>query len=427
VEAASEADWKESLTSYVLEHGNSLDFTAHFWRGCEPLPQDVNQYRNFVKALLLIQRGLKASNVAAELGINANSIFNWRHLYQMPKLGHFLKAFLDLGPPSNGRLWLTLEQSHGHAIPLGQFIQVPITIQTWAEVKEVLSQIKPKGEESSKFTRPYLFGFLLGIVIGDGHKPKQGRGHRRLNLVMSKKYETNLKIGDFTCLCANQLGLRMEKGEDMPKPPDKPHGFFQWNSQSSPLMDWIFLVAIGLADGQHTTYDIVHLDWALEAPRDFRVGLVQGIAESDGSVSIASQTVEFWVIPDWEFMIKLLATFGLRGFRNREAVSLVKTQAIKSFEVPVFSDYLQTVRYEKLKLMAMTRKLERTERIPEEIRVDIGRLALEGKSVPQIVEAIARTRNLLISFEAAQRWVRNSNNTTGLEGKRSYPSHEAKE
>jgi hypothetical protein len=92
-------------------------------------------------------------------------------------------------------------------------------------------------------------------------------------------------------------------------------------------------------------------------------------------------------------MIKLLATFGLRGFRNREAVSLVKSQAINSFKIPVFSDYLQTVRYERLKLMATTKKLERIERVPEGIRIEVGRLASEGKSVPRIVEDIARTQN----------------------------------
>ena len=134
--------------------------------------------------------------------------------------------------------------------------------------------------------------------------------------------------------------------------------------------------------------------------------MIQGIAESDGSVSIASQTVEFWVIPDWDFIIKLLATFGLRAFRNREAVSLVKSQAIESFKVPVFAEHLRTARYERLEVLATTKKLEREERVPEEIRMAIMKLAREGRSVPKIVEQIARQKGLLVSFEAAQRWAR---------------------
>jgi hypothetical protein len=206
----------------------------------------------------------------------------------------------------------------------------------------------------------------------------------------------------------------MKRAEDKPRPRNKPHGFFQWTSQSSPLIDWIFRVGIGLADGQHTTYDIVNLDWVFDAPRDLRLGLIQGIAESDGSV-IASQTVEFWVIHDWDFMIRLLATFGLRGFRNREAVSLVKTQAISSFKVPVFSEHLRTIRYQRLELMSTTRKLDRRERLSNEIRMEIGRLDSGGYSVPKIVEEIARNQHILVSFEAAQRWAMKNRNRSNDE------------
>ena len=41
----------------------------------------------------------------------------------------------------------------------------------------------------------------------------------------------------------------------MPKPSHKPNGFYEWISQSSPLVDWIFNVALGLKDGELTTYD----------------------------------------------------------------------------------------------------------------------------------------------------------------------------
>lgn len=186
---------------------------------------------------------------------------------------------------------------------------------------------------------------MVGIIPGDARKPKHGNAHRHIELTTSMRCETNVKIGEFTRFCANESGLRMKRSTDMPKPENKPYGFFRWVSQSSPLVDWIIKVILGLADGQATTYDRVYLDWALNSPRDLRLGLLQGIAESDGSVSVASQAVEFWVLPDWDFMIKLLATFSLRGFRNREAVSLSKTQAIESFRVPVFSESLETARY----------------------------------------------------------------------------------
>lgn len=405
VEPLSE-DLKSRLVEYVVKNGADLGFTKLFWRECEPLPLDVEQYQKFCVAQSLLARGLKQIEASTQSGINVQSIHSWKHLTSLPKLAHFLTARLKYGEPPQGRVWLNLEHSHGHGIPLGQFIRVPNQIRSWEDVDDVLQQIRPIGEPSAQFSKAYLFGFLLGMIIGDAHKPKQGRGHRHIDLVLSMKYETNIKIGEFTSHCANQFGLRMWRHKDKPKTENKPHGFFEWISQSSPFIDWIFNVGIGLNDGEHTTYDPIHLDWAFDSPADFRVGLIQGIAESDGSVSIASQTVEFWVIPDWDFMIRLLASFGLRAFRNREAVSLVKSQAIDSFKVPVFAPQLQTVRYQRLQLMATTRKLSRDQRLPEELRAEITRLATEGHSVPQIVELIAQTRGLLVSFEAAQRWAK---------------------
>jgi hypothetical protein len=85
-------------------------------------------------------------------------------------------------------------------------------------------------------------------------------------------------------------------------------------------------------------------------------------------------------------------------------VSLVKSQAIKSFSIPVFSEHLQTIRYQRLKLMATTRRLAREERLSEEHRLEICQLAREGRTVPEIVEELAKTKGLLISFEAGQRW-----------------------
>jgi len=404
--AVADGKVKQRLVEYVLEHGDDLAFTKYFWKECEFLPPDVVQYGRFAEAQRLIRQGRTQLEIAEHVGVSKSTAYSWSRVGMMPKLCHYLAAFLTLGNPIGSNVWLTLEQTHGHGVPIGQFIQVPTAIHSWQDIDDVIRNIVPLGDPLTGLSREYLFGFLIGIIIGDAHKPKQGHSHRHIDLTLSKKYETNVKIGDFTTLCARQFGLRMERFEDIPKPENKPHGFFNWRSQSSPLIDWIFNVVIGLNYGQHTTYDSIHMDWAFDSPRDFRIGLVQGIAESDGSVSVASQTVEFWVIPDWDFMIKLLASHGLRAFRNREAVSLVKRQAILSFGIPVFSEQLRTVRYQLLQLLATTPKLERKDRLPEFVRAEIARLAVEGYSVPRIIEQVARSHSLLVSFEAAQRWAR---------------------
>jgi hypothetical protein len=397
---------KQRMVDYLVENRDDLSFTKHFWRECEPLPRDIENYSKFASIVSEFEKGIDPKPM--EMGVGLGTSYAWATMEAMPKLGHYLRALVELGEPTESRVWLTMECTHGYANPIGQFIQVPEKIETWKDVEEVIHQVTQIGEASTQFGKAYLFGFFVGMIIGDAHKPKQGRAHRNVHIVLSKKYDTNVKIGDFTTLSANQLGLRMNRLVDVPKPDDKPFGFYQWVSQSSPFVDWIFNVILGLKDGQHTTYDEVRMDWALDAPLEFRRGLLHGIAESDGSVAVASQVVEFWVIPDWEFMIKLLATFGFKGFRNREAVSLVKSQAIGSFRIPVFAPHLRTVRYSLHELMATTRKLSKEERLPLDVRSEIIGLASQGWSVPRIVVEVAKTKKLLVSFEAAQRWAKKS-------------------
>ncbi len=402
------AELEQRMIDHVVAHGDDLGFTKFFWKGCEPLPRDVRLFSEFVDVLNLSRNSRAPPNVLEKIDIKKDLATEWSELTRPPKLGLYLKALLEFGQPREGFVWLTMECSHGYANPIGSFVEVPEAISSWSDVDHVLSKLVPPGPPVVGISREYLFGFFVGMIIGDAHKPKPGRGHRNVHVVLSKRYETNVKIGDFTSLCANQLGLRMGRKRDVPKPADKPFGFYEWVSQSSPFVDWTFNVVLALKDGQHTTYDPVQMNWALDAPLEFRLGLLHGIAESDGSVSVASQTVEFWVIPDWDFVIKLLATFGLKGFRNREAVSLVKSQAINSFRVPVFSPHIRTVRYSLLELMATTPRLEKKERLPPDVRSEIMRLAGERMSVPKIVVEIARTKKLLVSFEAAQRWAKRS-------------------
>ncbi len=404
--APPENSWKDSLRAYIIEHGDSLDFTRHFWKGCEPLERDVIGYYRFARAIQSLDRGEEVASIPRKLNVGVNTIPAWSDFTKMPKLAHYLKGLLEFGTPADGQVWLNTDCSHGYAFPIGQFVKVPNRIGGWVDVEAVLSQLQPLSPTPESFSRRYLFGFLLGMMIGDSSKSKQKTAHRHIGLVLSKKYDTNLALGDFTCVCAQDLGLRMHRGSDLAKPEGKPNGFFQWHSQSSPLIDWLFQVGLGLRDGEVTTYHPIHAEWILSAPEDFRVGLLQGLAESDGSPNIAAQSIELWIGPNWDLMIRFLQTFGIKAFRCRDAVSMVKSQAIRSFEVPILAPHLSTARYQKMKLLATTKRLRRDERLPDNVREQIVKLTSEGLSVPAIVERIAQTMDLLVSFEAAQRWSR---------------------
>lgn len=393
------------IIDHILKHGDGLGFTEAFWKKCEPHPYEVKRYPLYVESLLMRKQGRSIGEIALETGVNPQSVREWIEFRKKPKLGHYLNLFLRLGEPKVGWVWLSVNNTSGHAVPLGPVIQVPTAISRWEDVSSVLAQLGPLESDQYGLPREYLFGFLVGMIIGDAAKSKEKNWHRHLGLGLSKKYETNLRIGDFTSVSARSIGLRMHRVADLKKPAHKPHGFYYWVSQASPLVDWIFNVLLGLKDGERTTYDPVRMTWVDGSPAEFRRGLVQGIAESDGSVSIASQTVEFWIGPNWDFFSQVLLTFGVRSFRSREALSVTKTEVTKLGEIPAFSPVLKTVRYLRFVKLVEANHIGHGRRVPLEIR----RFIMEnshGVSVPALSEKVLDKFGVVLSFEAVQRWAR---------------------
>ena len=316
------------MVEYVVQNGSDLRFTKYFWRGCEPLPIDISQYSKFVEVLKMHESGVSRSDIHLRTQVKQSTVYAWTLMSCMPKLAHFLKALRLLGEPTPERVWLTLEQSHGHALPIGRFIQVPSTVGAWSEVEAIINQTIPTVPTIQDFDSRYLFGFLSRNDYRRQCSQAQARKRSQAYWACpEQEIPDEPAFGRLSPVYAPSIfGLRMGRKKDQVQPPGKPNGFYEWASQSSPFVDWIYHVALGLAEGELTTYDPIHLDWAIDSPIEFRTGLIQGIAESDGSVSIASQAVEFWVIPNWDFLMRLLATFGLHGFRNREAFRLVEQE-----------------------------------------------------------------------------------------------------
>lgn len=393
------------VVDYIKSHGDDLSFTDAFWKRCEPHPYELGRYPLYVDCLRLFSEGKSVAEIARMTGVNVRSVRSWILFEEKPKLAHFLGIYLRLGVARDGWVWLSINNTPGHAIPLGPIIKVPMSVCSWSDVATVLAQLKPLRNEERVFSREFLFGFLTGMIIGDAAKSKIGNWHRHLGLVLSKKYSTNERIGQFTCLCSQGIGLRMHRVSDQPKPEHKPHGFYEWISQASPLVDWIFNVCLGLKDGERTTYDAVRMDWVLDSPEDFRQGLVQGIAESDGSVSVASQTVEFWIGPNWDFFKGVLLSFGVKSFRNREALSVTKNQISNLSRVPPFSPFLRTARFMRFEKLSRARHVGHGKRVPAEIRAFIMENRV-GLSVPQLSEQVLDKFGVVLTFEAVQRWSR---------------------
>ena len=381
-----------------------MSFTRFFWKGCEPLEGDVIQYHKFTEVHTLAQQGNDRLWISDELEVSAATVGTWLSLSQMPKLAHYLLAYLKLGRLGPNDCWLSMRCSHGYAVPLGPWIRAPLEIRDWADLQSIFVQT-PQNAASIE-DRDFALGFFLGMLIGDASKSKPGNGHRHMDLTLSMEYNTNLRIGDLTCQSAAALGLKMHRIADLQKPAGKPNGFYCWVSEASPLIDWMFNVCLGLKDTERTTYDPVRMNWALNGPEDFRRGLLQGIAESDGSVSVASQTVELWVEPSRDFVARLLLTFDVRSFKNRQALSITKSQVKKAYDIPLFSSQVQSARFLKLQSLAQAKHIAHGKRLPPELRDFIADKARHGLSVPSISDMILHEFGIALSFESVQRWAK---------------------
>jgi hypothetical protein len=400
----SRDETESEVLDYISQHGNDLSFTEAFWRKCEPHPYETRRYPVWVETQRLHMEGKSLAEISRQTGAKPSSVRRWTRFEQRPKLAHFLQSYLQLGRPTPGFVWLSVNNTSGHAIPLGRFVEVPKVISEWKDVAWVLGQLEPLQEMGMGLSREYAFGFLVGMVIGDAPKSRAKNWRRHLGLVLSRRYQTSESIGEFTALYARNFGLRMHRAKDHPKPDNKPHEFYDWTSQASPLVDWIFNVCLGLKDGELTTYDAVRMDWVYDAPTEFRRGMIQGIAESDGSVSMASQTVEFWIGPNWNFFKQVLSTFGVKSFQNREALSVTRSQVAKLGDIPAFSPVLKTVRYLRFQKLVNARHIQHGKRIPAEIRDFIMKNS-RGESVPKVSEKVLDRFGVVLSFEAVQRWV----------------------
>jgi hypothetical protein len=402
-------DVQRKIVRYIIQSDEETPFTAYFWKGCEPHSYEIKRYPQYVRTIQLSRLGRSVAEISAATGAIRHSVRRWVKFEQMPKLAHYLAVFLQLGKPSPGWVWLSVNNTSGHAVPLGPVIEVPKAISRWSDVEHVLNQLKPLEMVDVGHSREYAFGFLVGMIIGDAAKSKSKNWHRHLGLVLSKKYQSNERIGQFTSACARDIGIRMHRVADLPRPRHKPHGFYEWVSQASPLIDWIFNVVLGLKDGERTTYDAVRMGRAQDSPEEFRRGLIQGVAESDGSVSIASQTVEFWIGPNWDFFKGVLLTFGVRAFRTREALAVTKSQIAKLGTIPPFAPHLRTPRYLRFEKLVHAEHIERGKRIPVEIRNFMQQNRFHV-TVPQLAERVVDRFGVILSYETVQRWAGKAQN-----------------
>ena len=345
-----------------------LEFVKSRVWGIQASSTGVRQLRSFCEFVRLHHQGVGVKEMARMLSAHQSTISHWRDGTDQPYPVRAANDTFPITPPTGWKM-LPMHLVSGGSEPSG-WIQVPDVIQSYNDVLRVISQIKPLEETYSRASlfglpktqvqgmRPELFAYQLGIMVGDsgklgGEQPRYSS--MNLDLQLTQKQVTNERLGEFVMLCANSLGIGMERKRDkqptgQTRESKEPAPAYRWTSERSPLLAWMFSVCLGLGWGETTTTHQVHMDWIFNTPRIFRVRFIQGAADSDGCVK--GYEVEIASVPNSELFSDLLRSLGLRTAHvSYEGGEPLKTMVSRreASTLPVFNEFVKSYRYQKMR------------------------------------------------------------------------------
>lgn len=320
----------------------------------------LKKYCAFLKAY---EENKGVEEIGRLLHVQRSTVANWRNGKDVPYLAKL--AVKAVEAPMEGWQWLPTHLEAGGNEQSG-WIQVPRVIVTYSDIVDVVNQLKPLSstyERAQRFgldkqrgdaMRPELFSYLLGFMLGDAGK--SGGVQLRftsmnLDLQLSCAEKSNERLGEFVSLCANSLGIVMERHSDKMPTGDtalaeQATPAYRWTSSRSPLIAWMFQVALGLKPGQLTSVNEVMMEWILSTPDYFRKRFIQGIADSDGTTR--KYAVEIASMPNANLITTILLGLGLKGARNlyeRGKPIRSSVPIVEAAKLPIFNELAVGHRY----------------------------------------------------------------------------------
>jgi hypothetical protein len=294
----------------------------------------------------------------------------------------------------------------------GPWIKVPSRITKYEDIIQVINQLKvlPEGYKkledfniSKNFlenNRELFFAYLLGVMIGDAGKHGFQRSHRfmrRISLKLSKKEDTNRRLGEFVGLCINNLGLRYSQCRDVPPSKKNKFYFYSWNSQSSLLISWIMKSCFGLGVGDRTSYDPIKAEWILNSPRNFKIWFLQGVADSDGYIDINTFQAGIVSKPNIKFIQKVLDSLNIKSkisYLHKGSLYSIRFNLEEAFKLPLFNPYVKLYRYNLMEKLIKVYKFNH--HWPEWLGKEIDGYIREGLSSTKIMHIILNKYNIAV-------------------------------
>jgi hypothetical protein len=353
----------------------------------------LSQCSQYFQALELLKNGGAYLDVARPLKVHHSQIQRWID-GQRPDYIELARRIPKKKLGENEQ-WLPLIME-GSFHPTA-FIRVPITVNDWSQIQEVIRQLKPLDSSQlnqwklqfGDITQEDAFAYLVGMIVSDANKQKIGFTSTYIELRLSKKYEWSKQVGEATCYYFGLLGISAERGKDRDSSAGK-NTCYSWVSRSSPFITWITKSCLGLEPEERTTYSPIKAQWMLRTPKAVRKKFLQGLNDGDGWASIKDQVLGNACQPNIDFYKQLLQTFDIDSRDDKMRVKISRQESIiRAAQIPFFLHASERQKAaEKLEEMMQVRRNENPVFIPQDVINAVFDLYSKGHSTGAIAEII---------------------------------------
>lgn len=397
------------LEYFKSNNQNNVEFINNFW-GIVPIKKDIERFKGFSEVVKLHSSGLSVAEISKLTGIPKGTISKWIYKINLPIIIRLLENFIQLDRPKKGQ-WLSVNSTRG-GLFIGPWIKVPHKINSYKDLLRVINQLPILSEtykkaEDFSISRNFLennrnlfFAYLLGVMIGDAGKHGFQRSHRfirRIQLKLTKKEDTNKKLGEFVGLCVNALGLRYSQCRDVPPSKKNKFYFYSWNSQSSLLISWMMEACFGLGVRDRTSYDPIKAEWILNSPKNFKIWFLQGVADSDGYIDINTFQAGIVSKPNIKFIQKVLDSLNIKSkisYLHKGSLYSIRFNLRDAYKLPLFNEYVKLYRYELMEKLVQAKKFDY--HWPKWLGDEVDKYIKESLSSTKIMHLILNKYNIAI-------------------------------
>ncbi|NHI83830.1 MAG: hypothetical protein EAX81_05985 [Candidatus Thorarchaeota archaeon] len=311
------------------------------------------------------------------------------------------KASVPSYAPEKGWKWMPTET--GSKLNPREFIEVPLNVDSYKDVEKVINQLKPLNDNQIRelkkrlgnLTQTEAFMYALGSLVSDGTSQQANDStlsSSRLNIGLGKSYTWSENYGDATCLALGMIGIRA--GRIRGEPPKvsssliESSGKHRWQSQYSPLINWMRNHALGLKPSELKTYDSIRASWILEAPESWKIPFLQGVCDGDGCASVASQYLSIGTSANTEFFQDLLESMNIKSHEGDGAVAITSHESMKrAAEIGIFR-YATGRKENLIKLDSMMRTYDNSRELRSAEIAIVKEMRGQGKSWGKIAEEL---------------------------------------